>query len=132
MPLGPIAVFPAGNFPLAFGVFGGDTVSALAAGNPVVVKAHPGYPRTSRRTAELVAAAGLPQIRLHDLRHTSATLGLAAGESLKQVSQRLGHSSIVVTADTYLSPPDALARESVVRLARTLDQTPTAGRKGAA
>ena len=90
----------------------------------------PGW--VSRRFADLVAAAGLPTIRLHDLRHTSATLGLAAGESLKQVSQRLGHSSIVVTADTYLSPPDALARESVVRLARTLDQTPTAGRKGAA
>src|ERR1700736_4379037 len=46
-PLGPVAVFSASNFPLAFSVAGGDTASALAAGCPVVVKAHPGHPRTS-------------------------------------------------------------------------------------
>jgi len=51
--LGPVAVFGASNFPLAFSVAGGDTASALAAGCPVVVKAHPGHPATS----ELVAAA---------------------------------------------------------------------------
>ena len=43
-PLGPVAVFGASNFPLAFSVAGGDTASALAAGNPVVVKAHPAHP----------------------------------------------------------------------------------------
>jgi NADP-dependent aldehyde dehydrogenase len=53
IPLGPVAVFGASNFPLAFSVAGGDTASALAAGCPVVVKAHPGHPATS----ELVAAA---------------------------------------------------------------------------
>ncbi|MGI5156220.1 aldehyde dehydrogenase family protein [Microbispora sp. CA-102843] len=57
VPLGPVLVFAAGNFPFAFGVAGGDTVSALAAGCPVVLKAHPGYPGLSRRTAEVVAAA---------------------------------------------------------------------------
>jgi len=47
-PLGPVGVFGASNFPLAFSVAGGDTASALAAGNPVVVKAHPAHPGTSR------------------------------------------------------------------------------------
>lgn len=53
LPLGPVVVFGASNFPLAFSVAGGDTVSALAAGNPVIVKAHPSHPGTS----ELVGAA---------------------------------------------------------------------------
>lgn len=57
VPLGPVAVFAASNFPFAFSVAGGDTVSALAVGCPVVVKAHPGHPLTSARTAEIVAAA---------------------------------------------------------------------------
>jgi 2,5-dioxopentanoate dehydrogenase len=47
VPLGPVAVFGASNFPLAFSVAGGDTISAFAAGCPVVVKAHPGHPGTS-------------------------------------------------------------------------------------
>ncbi|MGI5169817.1 aldehyde dehydrogenase (NADP(+)) [Spirillospora sp. CA-253888] len=55
--LGPVLVFAASNFPFAFSVAGGDTASALAAGCPVVVKAHPGHPRLSRRTAEIVRAA---------------------------------------------------------------------------
>ena len=56
-PLGPVAVFAASNFPFAFSVAGGDTASALAAGCPVVVKAHEGHPRTSVAVAELVRAA---------------------------------------------------------------------------
>jgi len=63
-PLGPVAVFGASNFPIAFSVAGGDTASALAAGNPVVVKAHPAHPGTSeiagRIIAESVHACGLP------------------------------------------------------------------------
>lgn len=55
--VGPVAVFSASNFPFAFSVAGGDTASALAAGNPVIVKAHSGHPRLSRRTADIVAAA---------------------------------------------------------------------------
>ncbi|MDB6026719.1 MAG: aldH [Verrucomicrobiales bacterium] len=53
IPIGPVAIFGASNFPLAFSVPGGDTISALAAGNPVIVKAHPAHPGTS----ELVAQA---------------------------------------------------------------------------
>ncbi|MFE4469237.1 aldehyde dehydrogenase (NADP(+)) [Leifsonia sp. NPDC056824] len=52
-PLGPVAVYTSSNFPFAFSVLGNDTASALAAGCPVIVKAHPGHPRLSRRTASL-------------------------------------------------------------------------------
>jgi 2,5-dioxopentanoate dehydrogenase len=54
-PLGPVAVFGASNFPLAFSVAGGDTASALAAGNPVVVKAHPAHPGTSELVGQVVS-----------------------------------------------------------------------------
>ncbi|MDN4596311.1 aldehyde dehydrogenase family protein [Leifsonia virtsii] len=54
-PLGPVAVYTASNFPFAFSVLGNDTASALAAGCPVIVKAHPGHPELSRRTAALAA-----------------------------------------------------------------------------
>jgi NADP-dependent aldehyde dehydrogenase len=64
VPIGPVAVFSASNFPFAFSVAGGDTASALAAGSPVVVKGHSAHARLSQRTAELVhdalAAAGAP------------------------------------------------------------------------
>ena len=56
-PIGPVLVFAASNFPFAFSVAGGDTASALAAGNPVVLKAHPGHPRLSERTASVVLEA---------------------------------------------------------------------------
>jgi NADP-dependent aldehyde dehydrogenase len=57
LPIGPVAVFSASNFPFAFSVAGGDTASALAAACPVVVKAHSGHPGLSVRTGEVVAAA---------------------------------------------------------------------------
>lgn len=57
IPIGPVAVFGASNFPLAFSVAGGDTASALAAGCPVVVKAHPAHPGTSELVARAIAAA---------------------------------------------------------------------------
>ncbi len=64
VPLGPVAMFSASNFPFAFSVLGGDTASALAAGCPVVVKGHPAHPGLSRQTAALaqqvVATHGLP------------------------------------------------------------------------
>ncbi|WP_296263732.1 aldehyde dehydrogenase (NADP(+)) [Pseudomonas sp. UBA6562] len=63
--LGPVAVFGASNFPLAFSVAGGDTASALAAGCPVVVKAHSAHPGTSELVGQAVARAvqgcGLPE-----------------------------------------------------------------------
>lgn len=56
-PLGPVAVFGASNFPLAFSTAGGDTASALAAGCPVVVKGHPAHPVTCEIVAEAITAA---------------------------------------------------------------------------
>ena len=65
IPVGPVAIFGASNFPLAFSVAGGDTASALAAGCPVVAKAHPAHPGTSelvgRAIRDAVAASGLPE-----------------------------------------------------------------------
>ena len=57
IPLGPVAVFAASNFPLAFSVAGGDAASALAAGCPVVLKAHPAHPGTAEMVARAVASA---------------------------------------------------------------------------
>lgn len=63
--IGPVAVFGASNFPLAFSVAGGDTASALAAGCPVIVKAHSAHPGTSalvgRAVQKAVAASGMPE-----------------------------------------------------------------------
>ena len=56
-PLGPVAVFGASNFPLAFSTAGGDTASVLAAGCPVVVKGHPAHPATSDLIAQAISAA---------------------------------------------------------------------------
>ena len=58
VPIGPVAVFGASNFPLAFSTAGGDTASALAAGCPVVVKGHPSHPGTSDVVAREVARRG--------------------------------------------------------------------------
>ena len=55
--VGPVAVFGASNFPLAFSVAGGDTASALAAGCPVIVKAHPAHPGTSELVGRAVQKA---------------------------------------------------------------------------
>jgi alpha-ketoglutaric semialdehyde dehydrogenase len=64
-PLGPVVVFCASNFPLAFSVAGGDTASALAAGNPVIVKAHHAHPGTAELVglalSDAVRSCGLPE-----------------------------------------------------------------------
>ena len=74
-PIGPVAVFGASNFPLAFSVAGGDTISALAARNPVIVKAHPAHPGTS----ELVGMAVTNAVRKSSL--PSGTFSLLHGLS---------------------------------------------------
>ena len=65
IPLGPVAVFGASNFPLAFSVAGGDTAAALAAGCPVIVKAHPAHPGTSELVGKAIKTAankcGMPE-----------------------------------------------------------------------
>jgi alpha-ketoglutaric semialdehyde dehydrogenase len=80
IPLGPVVVFGASNFPLAFSVTGGDTASALAAGNPVIVKAHPAHPGTSEMVARAIAKAaeetGMPAGVFSLLQGTSHELSL--------------------------------------------------------
>ncbi|MGD0108294.1 MAG: aldehyde dehydrogenase (NADP(+)) [Rhodopila sp.] len=89
--VGPVAVFGASNFPLAFSVAGGDTASALAAGCPVVVKAHPAHPGTSQLVAQAVRAAvtacKLPEGTFSILFGTSNWLGgaLVADPRIKAV-----------------------------------------------
>lgn len=73
-PIGPVAVFAASNFPFAFSVAGGDTASALAAGCPVVLKAHPGHHRLSACCGELVTRA------LDDAGAPAGTFALVEGD----------------------------------------------------
>ena len=89
VPVGPVAVFGASNFPLAFSVPGGDTASAVAAGCPVVVKAHPSHPGTSRLSAELLARgardAGAPEGTIGLVHGVEAGAVLVAHPSIRAV-----------------------------------------------
>jgi NADP-dependent aldehyde dehydrogenase len=80
-PLGPVVVFGASNFPLAFSVAGGDTASALAGGNPVIVKAHAAHPGTSELVGQMVRDSvrecGLPEGAFSLLFGTGAEIGVA-------------------------------------------------------
>ncbi len=107
-PLGPVAVFGASNFPLAFSVAGGDTVSAFAAGNPVIVKAHPAHPETSELVGSAIARAvkkrSLPSgtfSMLHGLKPEVST-ALVTDPNIKAVaftgSQRAGRALYDVAA----------------------------------
>ncbi|HTU36114.1 MAG TPA: aldehyde dehydrogenase (NADP(+)) [Candidatus Acidoferrum sp.] len=82
LPLGPVVVFAASNFPLAFSVAGGDTASAFAAGNPVIVKAHPAHPGTSQLVGEAIREA----VRARGLHEGTFSLvfdsGIAVGTRL--------------------------------------------------
>jgi 2,5-dioxopentanoate dehydrogenase len=92
IPLGPVVVFGASNFPLAFSVAGGDTASAFAAKNPVVVKAHPAHPGTSELVAgaviRAVQAAGLPDgtFSLVHARDSATSLALVRHPLTKAVA----------------------------------------------
>ncbi|NUT97729.1 MAG: aldehyde dehydrogenase (NADP(+)) [Saccharothrix sp.] len=83
-PLGTVAVFSASNFPFAFSVAGGDTASALAAGCPVVVKAHSAHPGTSRETARVVASV-LPDGVFGIVYGTSAGVALVKHPAVRAV-----------------------------------------------
>lgn len=84
VPVGPIVVFGAANFPLAYSTAGGDTASALAAGCPVIVKAHPAHAKTSSLVAEAIFKAmlntGMPKGVFQHLHGT----GFEAGKALVQ------------------------------------------------
>jgi NADP-dependent aldehyde dehydrogenase len=75
VPLGPVAVFGSSNFPFAFSVLGGDVASALAAGSPVISKAHSSHPLTSRLSYEVLARA------VREACAPEGTLGIVYGQS---------------------------------------------------
>ena len=81
VPLGPVAVFSASNFPFAFSTAGGDTASAFAVGCPVILKAHPAHPVTSHVTGQAVSAAvraaGAPEAWFQLLQGAGVELGQA-------------------------------------------------------
>jgi integrase len=81
-------------------------VFTTRAGKPV------GPDRMTRLFRRLVAESGLPPVTLHGLRHGAATLALAAGTDLKVIQDQLGHSTIVLTADTYTSVLPETARSA--------------------
>jgi len=90
-----------------------DTDYAFTAldGTPI----HP--ERVTRLFRRAIEEAGVPLIRLHDLRHTHATLALSAGVHAKVVSERLGHANIGITLDTYSHCLPALSEEAACRVA---------------
>jgi NADP-dependent aldehyde dehydrogenase len=89
VPIGPVAVFGASNFPLAFSVPGGDTASALAAGCPVVVKAHGSHPATSQLVFDVLDAAarkaGAPDGTLGIVHGLQAGADLVAHPAIRAV-----------------------------------------------
>jgi integrase len=88
-----------------------DLVFARENGDPV----HPDYfSQTFDRT---VKRLGLPKIRLHDLRHTHATLGLKAGVPIKVMSDRLGHATTAFTMDVYTHAIPAVEHEAAEQIA---------------
>jgi integrase len=76
--------------------------------------------RLSINFTKLIAASGLPPVRLHDLRHGAASLALQAGADLKVVQDQLGHSSIVLTADTYITVVLEVARKTAEDVAKLI------------
>ncbi len=82
---------------------------------------HPYHPeRISQMFVELTKKAELPPIRLHDLRHTAATMALAAGVHPKVVQERLGHANINITLDTYSHVVEGMQDEAAAKVAGLL------------
>src|SRR5690625_2568555 len=122
-PLGPVVVFGASNFPLAFSVAGGDTASALAAGCPVVFKAHNAHPATSLLVGRALSAA----VTEHDLpagvfslvfgQGTSVGQQLVADPRIKAVGftgSRSGGTALMATAAARREPVPVYAEMSSV------------------
>ncbi len=123
VPVGPVAVFGASNFPLAFSVAGGDTASALAAGCPVVVKGHPAHPGTSELVGRAIRAAvvdhGLPEGTFSLLHGTTHELGtaLVADPRIQAVGftgSRGGGLALVAAAQRRAAPIPVYAEMSSV------------------
>jgi 2,5-dioxopentanoate dehydrogenase len=130
IPLGPVVVFAASNFPLAFSVGGGDTAAALAAGCPVVVKAHDAHPGTSelvgRAITDAVASAGLPAGTFSLLFGSGRELGIAlvTDPRIKAVGftgSRSGGMALVAAAAARPEPIPVYAEMSSINPVFLLD-----------
>jgi len=151
VPLGPVAVFGASNFPLAFSVAGGDTASALAAGCPVIVKGHPAHPGTSELIAQAIVAAaemsGMPAgvfsllngpsnelgaalVRHPYIRAVGFTGSRAGGLALMQIARERAEPIPVYAEMSSINPvvllPAALAADAP-RLAKEFVESVTLG-----
>ncbi|CAG9185568.1 aldehyde dehydrogenase (NADP(+)) [Cupriavidus pinatubonensis] len=148
--VGPVAIFGAGNFPLAFSVAGGDTASALAAGCPVVVKAHPGHMVTSEYVANAVeraiarcgapagifnmvfgtSTAGAALVRAPHIKAVGFTGSLAAGRALFDMARARPDPIPVFAEMSSVNPvflmPSALSARSA-QIARELAASVTFG-----
>ena len=107
VPIGPVAVFGASNFPLAFSVPGGDTASALAAGCPVIVKAHSSHPATSRLCFDVLEEAA------HKAGAPEGTLAIVYGQ------QAVAGWSPIPRSAPSASPAGSAAGARCCRLSRT-------------
>jgi acyl-CoA reductase-like NAD-dependent aldehyde dehydrogenase len=106
VPLGPVAMFSASNFPFAFSVLGGDTVSALAAGCPVVVRAHPAHIALSRAVHALACRV------LNSMDLPEGLIGHVDAEELEAGLQLVSHPGIAAVAFTgSLAGGQALAQQ---------------------
>lgn len=121
--LGPVAVFGASNFPLAFSVAGGDTASALAAGCPVIVKAHSAHPGTSelvgKAIRQAVAECGLPEGTFSLLFDSGRTIGqgLVCDQRIKAVGftgSRAGGTALMRLAAARAEPIPVYAEMSSI------------------
>ncbi|WP_280218594.1 aldehyde dehydrogenase (NADP(+)) [Nocardia neocaledoniensis] len=129
VPVGPVVVFAASNFPFAFSVAGGDTAAALAVGAPVIVKAHPGHPQLSRRTAEIVSQcvpegmfalihgveAGVAALRDSRIAAGAFTGSTAGGRLLANIAASRPHpipfhAELGSTNPVFVTPAAAAAR----------------------
>lgn len=130
IPLGPVGVFGASNFPLAFSVAGGDTASALAAGCPVVFKAHNAHPGTGQLVGQAVSEA----VRAHDLHPGVFSLVYGRGREVGQqlvadphiravgfTGSRSGGTSLMATAAARPEPIPVYAEMSSVNPIFVLD-----------
>ena len=110
LPLGPVAMYAASNFPFAFSVLGGDTAAALAAGCSVVIKAHPGHPQLSQQTYALIrqvlAAQNLP----------AGLVGMVQGASNEVGVQLVRHPAIAAAAFTGSTRGGAALKPRRVRV----------------
>lgn len=123
VPLGPVAVFGASNFPLAFSTAGGDTASALAAGCPVVVKGHPAHPGTSELIAGAIMQAasdtGVPAGVFSLLSGTGHSIGaaLVADPRIQAVGftgSRTGGEALMRIAAARIQPIPVFAEMSAI------------------